>query len=83
MFDLNDDESGYVEAVKSVFGILKSKYYYNYYFIMMYNTYTLSNSDLLFVDKNLKGYLDHGDPTHICRRCKAMLWHAEAKRGNK
>lgn len=26
--------------------------------------------------------MDHGDPTYICQSCKAMLWHAETKRGN-
>ncbi|GJX78596.1 replication protein A 70 kDa DNA-binding subunit C-like protein [Tanacetum coccineum] len=30
----------------------------------------------------IKDYFDNGDPTFICRRCGAMLWHAETLRGN-
>ncbi|GKD28993.1 hypothetical protein Tco_1239771, partial [Tanacetum coccineum] len=29
-----------------------------------------------------KDYFDNGDPTSICHRCGAMLWHAETLRGN-
>nr|GEV51013.1 hypothetical protein [Tanacetum cinerariifolium] len=29
-----------------------------------------------------KEYYDHGDPTFKCKKCHALLWEAEAKRGN-
>ncbi|GJW10927.1 ATP-dependent DNA helicase PIF1 [Tanacetum coccineum] len=29
-----------------------------------------------------KEYYDHGDPTFECKECHALLWEAEAKRGN-
>ncbi|PWA95093.1 hypothetical protein CTI12_AA052650 [Artemisia annua] len=30
-----------------------------------------------------KAYIDIGDPIHTCKTCKAKLWTAEAKKGNK
>nr|GEW83811.1 hypothetical protein [Tanacetum cinerariifolium] len=32
--------------------------------------------------RNSIEYYDHGDPTFVCKECQALLWEAEAKRGN-
>lgn len=53
-----------------------------YLILTSYTCYITSLHCLRTILICLAEYFDHGDPTFECNQCHALLWEAEAKRGN-